>query len=238
MTPEQIAFTNSFNRQRSLLAGFSKCWSLEELHFVRDGLYLGLAADLLPEEYDVVHETVVTNPAVAATRDSTAGFATMIGVARSSLGWDALVAAVLKLAEKVDCDLTTIWKTLEDGRMEWLKAINGAQNLKELLQEALKRDTATHSLGDVNDAKMLWMYALSLNIPSLEAQATAWSKTVGMKDPLRPLVKYQAELWDPRKEEWRSLDLGVQAAAERGGSSIDEVWIVGLDGTSPATSSN
>ena len=229
MTLDQIAFTNAFNRQRGLLAGFAKCWSREELDVVRDGLYLGLASDLLPTVYNNVQEVIVATPSVAATRGTSAGFTTMIHVARTSPDWPALVDQVLQLAATVDCDMTGIWNTLQNGRMEWIQAINGAQPLKTLLQEMLRRDAATTSVGDVSDAKMIWMYALSLNIPSIRAEREAWAQTVQMKDPLRPLVQYQAPLWDARHEEWRALDVGVQRAAERGGSSVDEIWNVGLE---------
>ena len=228
MTPDQIAFTNAFNKQRGLLAGFAQCWSREELDVVRDGLYLGLASDLLPTTvpYVAVQSTIVTTPAVATRPD---GFTTMIHAARTSPDWPALVDSVLTLADKVDCDLTGLWNTLQDGRMEWLQAIDGAQTLKTLLQEMLRRDEATTSVGDVSDAKMIWMYALSLNIPALKTEREAWGTVVEMKDPLRPLIKYQADRWDARHDDWRALDLGVQSAAERGGSSVDEIWNVGLD---------
>jgi hypothetical protein len=38
MTPDQITFTNAFNTQRSMLAGFSMSQNLEELQDVRDGI--------------------------------------------------------------------------------------------------------------------------------------------------------------------------------------------------------
>jgi len=229
MTPDQIAFTNAFNRQRGLLAGFAKCWSREELDIVRDGLYLGLASDLLPTAYANVQEVIVSTPAVAATRGTSSGLTTMIHVARTSPDWPALVDQVLQLADAVDCDLKCIWDTLQNGRLEWIQAINGAQPLKALLQEMLRRDTATTSVGDVSDAKMIWIYALSLNISSLQAEREAWAQTVQMKDPFRPLVKYQAPLWDARRDDWRALDVGVQNAAERGGSSVEEIWNVGFE---------
>eukprot|EP00977_Amphora_coffeiformis_P009079 scaffold2062_cov166-Amphora_coffeaeformis.AAC.7 len=229
MTPDQIAFTNAFNKQRGSLAGFARCWSREELDVVRDGLYLGLASDLLPTVYTNVQEVIVATPSVAATRGTSGGFTTMIHVARTSPDWPALADQVLQLADKVDCDLTSIWNTLQNGRMEWIQAINGAQALKTLLQEMLQRDAATSSVGDVSDAKMIWMYALSLNIPSLQAEREAWARTVQLKDPLRPLVKYQAPLWDARREDWRALDVGVQNVAERGGSSVDEIWNIGFE---------
>ena len=238
LTPDQIAFTNAFNNQRSVLAGFAKCWNLKELELVRDGFYLGLARDLFTDSstsseyhsyYVPIHEAIVTNDTVAATAGTAAGFATMVNVARACPEWPTLVEKLLEWANRVDCDLPGIWKTLQDGRMEWLQAINGAQSIKELLQEMLRRDKATTSVGDVSDAKMIWMYALSLNIPALKAEREAWASKVQMKDPLRPLVQYKADLWDARLDEWRSLDLGIQAAADRGGSNIEDVWKVGSD---------
>ena len=201
------------------------------MHLIRDGLYLGLASELLPGVYASVQANIITNPSVAVTRDTPAGFTTMIHVARDcGPEWQALVDAVLELAERVDCDLHTIWKTLEDGRMEWLEAINGAEPLKSILLKMLKRDSAANSVGDVNDAKMIWIYSLSCNLPGLRAAREQWAETVEMKDPLRPLLKYQAQLWDARHENWRALDIGVQAAAERGGSSVDAVWNVDFTG--------
>ena len=79
------------------------------------------------------------------------------------------------------------------------------------------------------------MYALSLNIPSLKAESEKWAKTVEMEDPLRPLVKYQADKWDPRHEDWRPLDTGIQRAAERGGSLLDEAWKIGFGAPTPAS---
>eukprot|EP00553_Chaetoceros_curvisetus_P004283 CAMPEP_0204630758 /NCGR_PEP_ID=MMETSP0717-20131115/21173_1 /ASSEMBLY_ACC=CAM_ASM_000666 /TAXON_ID=230516 /ORGANISM="Chaetoceros curvisetus" /LENGTH=71 /DNA_ID=CAMNT_0051648125 /DNA_START=75 /DNA_END=287 /DNA_ORIENTATION=+ len=55
--------------------------------------------------------------------------------------------------------------------------------------------------GDVSDAKMLWMYALSLSIPSLEKEVDVWGKVAKMPDKTRPLVGYVPELWDCRKDE-------------------------------------
>ena len=68
-------------------------------------------------------------------------------------------------------------------------------------------------------------FSLALNLdPAIKQLAQAWSTAVKLPKPNHPLVGYQAELWDPRKPEWAPLDLAVQAAAERGGTTIDEAW--------------
>lgn len=224
LTPDQIEFTNAFNNQRVTLAGFSKCANKEELHKVRDGLYVGLASDLRLPEYDSVAADVIMDTRVADAAGMNAGFGQVIESARESSGWKDLVAAVEKKAEAVGSDLQSIWMSLENGRLEWLDAVSGAHSIKLLLKEALEKDGATDSIGDVSDAKMIWIYSLCLNIPKLKPFVEAWSKVVELEDMTRPLVGYKAELWDARKDEWRGLDIGAQVAAERGGSSIDEAW--------------
>ena len=225
LTPEQIAFTNAFNNQRPLLAGFACCATAEELSVVRDGLYLGLGHDLCAgAEYEPVKRDIVMTTRVAETTRQVDGFATTITAARASDGWEALVAAVLAKAQAVGSDLEGIWKTLETGRLEWLQAASGAHKLKLLLREGLQKQCQDPSEGDVSDAKMIWMYALCLNIPSSKADALEWAKHVNMTDPEKPLVGYQPALWDARLDLWARLDLGAQAAAERGGSTIDDAW--------------
>jgi len=145
--------------------------------------------------------------------------------ARKSPAWDHLITTVKAKAYEVGSDLDEIWMTLENGRMEWLNAASSAHGIKVTLRSALDSQCGGMPTdGDTSDAMMIWMYALSLNIPSLEKERVAWQRVVKMDDPTRPLVGYNAELWDARKEEWRPLDLGVQAAAERGGSSLQEAW--------------
>ena len=80
--------------------------------------------------------------------------------------------------------------------------------------------------GDVSDAKMIWIYALALSIPSLEQSVETWRKQVQIKEEARTrsLLEYKPELWDCRKKQWAPLDRGVQTAAERGGSSLEEAW--------------
>ncbi|CAJ1964225.1 unnamed protein product [Cylindrotheca closterium] len=224
MTPDQIEFTNAFNRQRVTLAGFAQCANKEELHKVRDGLYIGLASDLRLPEYDTVATDVIVDERVADSVVTGSGYGQMIETARESAGWKDLVDAVDKKAEAVGSDLQGIWMGLENGRLEWLNAINGAHTIKVLLKEGLEKDGATNSPGDVSDAKMIWIYGLCLNIPKLKPFVEAWCKVVELDDMTRPLVGYKADLWDARKDEWRALDIGAQVAAERGGSSIDQAW--------------
>ena len=45
-----------------------------------------------------------------------------------------------------------------------------------------------------------------------------------MTDKMNPLENYNLELWDCTKDEWRLLDISVQEAAERGGSSFNDAW--------------
>lgn len=225
LTQDEIAFTNAFNAQRMTLAGFARCASKEELHIVRDGFYLSLASDLQLEEYEPVREAIVTNTSVAETARSEKSFQTTVEAARKSEKWNDLIHAVKAMATSVGSDLENIWMTLENGRLEWLAAASAAHNIKVMLKSALENQCGgAPSEGDVSDAKMIWMYALSLSIPCLEKEREAWVKLVKMSDKTRPLVGYKADLWDARKQEWAPLDLGVQAAAERGGSSIDEAW--------------
>ena len=222
LTGDQIEFTNAFNRQRGILAGFAKCANQDELHIVRDGLYFGLATDLGFAEG--VRAQIVTSNQVASAVGGTNAFQEMIKAARESPGWEPMVAAVKARAALVECDLDGIWMTLEKGRLDWLAAASGAHKIKTTLKEGLQKDKE-HTEGDVSDAKMIWMYAIARNLPSLKENVVPeWQKVVKMADGSLPLKDYQAELWDPRKQEWAPLDTGVQIAAEQGGSSISEAW--------------
>ena len=226
LTPDEILFSNAFNNQRFTLAGFAKCHSKEELHIVRDGFYLGLASDLNLDEYDPVREAIVTDASVAEAVKSENSFRRTVEAGRKSKQWDSLVKAVQAMAISVGSDLDEIWMKLETGRMEWLTAVSSAHEIKKLMKSALNNQCGGAMDGDVSDAKMIWIYALSLSIPSLEKDVEEWVKVVEMKDKTRPLVGYKPELWDCRKTEWAPLDLGAQAAAERGGSSIEEAWML------------
>mmetsp|Transcript_8207 Transcript_8207/g.22280 ORF Transcript_8207/g.22280 Transcript_8207/m.22280 type:complete len:248 (-) Transcript_8207:231-974(-) len=223
LSPEAIQFTNAFNAQRMTLAGFARCANQQELDVVRDGFYLGLARDLCPIEYDPVREQIVTDADVASSTKTKNAFETMIQSARKSPGWEAMVRAVLTKAAFVGSDLENIWQTLEQGRLRWLKAASLAHGIKMVLKEALEKD-GKHTEGDVSDAMMVWIYAVALNMPGLEDAVKAWQGIVKMDRPDNPLSGYKPELWDPRKPEWRPLDIGVQEAAERGGSNLKDAW--------------
>lgn len=191
---------------------------------VRDGLYLGLARDVCQEAYGPVQRHIVMDPNVPDSTGKTEGFAVMIHSARSAEGWDTLVQAVQEKAAQVGSDLDGIWKTLETGRLEWVTAVSGGHSLKTLLKGGL--DNACNATeGDISDAKMIWIYGLCLNLtPELKTAAAAWAKIVQMPQPKSPMMGYRPEFWDPRKDEWRPLDLGAQAAAERGGTTLEDEW--------------
>ena len=121
-------------------------------------------------------------------------------------------------------------------------AASAAHPIKVLLKKALEDDNALESAGDVSDAMMVWIYSICLALVEntvQEAETTTssniateqlrvavdkWVTAVNMKDRHNPLKGYQAELWDPRREEWRALDIGAQQAAESGGANLLEAW--------------
>merc|ERR1740124_818604 len=150
----------------------------------------------------------------------------MIQSARASPKWNDAVQVVKKKAKGVGSDLESIWKSLEQGRLEWIQAVNNAHPIKDFLKNALTKGAAAEKKassnqqtildGDISDAKMIWIYGLSLNITALQQATNSWAKIVRMSNPTEPLVGYQPELWDPRLDEWRVLDLGIQAVAEQG----------------------
>lgn len=230
MTPQEISFTNAFNANRQCLALFAKCSTLDELHVIRDAFYLGMASICCKKEYEVIREEVITDEASASTiiasMNGPKALESMITSARSSAGWGPLLGALHELSSAVGSDLDQIWEGLESGRLEWIGALSAAHKLKLILKAALNEEQACFPVhqDDDTDAKMVWMYALSLSIPALAHAREAWARTVRLQEPTNPLKHYNSELWDCRKAEWRPLDLGVQDAAERGGSSVNEAW--------------
>lgn len=176
------------------------------------------------DKTDEPKESTADAAAIQTNADGGA-LARTVTSARKSPAWDNLTRAVKAKAYEVGSDLDAIWMSLENGRMQWLEAASAAHPLKTMLQTGLENQCGgAPTEGDVSDAKMIWMYALSLNVPTLKAEREAWQKVVQMEDGTRPLVGYKAELWDARLPEWAPLDLGVQAAAEAGGSNIEEAW--------------
>lgn len=242
LSAAEIEFTNAFNAQRVTLAAFAKCANEEELHVVRDGFYLGLANDLCPDEYRPVQMAIVMDAdfkLANAAGTAKAFQQTIVSARKATDEWETLVQAVKQKAELAGCsNLESIWMGLENGRLEWLSAASAAHGIKIIMKAALVKDlqdtstgTGTGTIehvkpaeGDVSDAKMVWIYALCLNVPALEEEVAVWQRAVGIKDKAMPLVDYNSELWDCRKKEWAPLDLGAQALAERGGSSIEEAW--------------
>ena len=227
MTPQEINFTNAFNQNRPTLAIFAKCSTKDELHTVRDAFFLGMASQLCPNEYESLRVELITDPtafdSIASNLNTPKGLETMVTAARASSGWETLLFALHTVATAVGSDLDDIWMTLEKGRLEWLGALNSAHPLKVTLKKALEKDDKRTEKDEV-DSKMIWIYALSLSIPSLKDASDAWVKVVKMEDKANPLKKYNGDLWDCRKEEWAPLDLGVQEAAERAGSSFQNAW--------------
>ena len=67
----EIEFTNAFNKNRTVLAGFAKCMGREELHVVRDGFYLGMSKALGLKEYEPVKKAIVEDMKVAAAAGTT-----------------------------------------------------------------------------------------------------------------------------------------------------------------------
>lgn len=160
---------------------------------------------------------------IASSLNTPKGLESMVTAARASSGWKDLVDALHATADAVGSDLDDIWMTLEAGRLEWLGALNSAHPLKVILKDALKNDSERTKKDEV-DAKMVWMYALSLSVSKLSHVSETWRKVVKMDDKMNPLKNYNVDLWDCRKDEWKLLDLGVQEAAERGGSSVNDAW--------------
>ena len=228
MTDQQAAhFTEAFNRNRATLALFAKCSTKDELHIVRDAFFLGMASQLCPKEYASIRENLITDAsafdAIASSINTDKGLETTVTSARASPHWLDLVTAVHAVSNSVGSDLDGIWNTLEKGRLEWLGALASAHPLKVVLKEALSKDKNKNGRDEL-DMKMVYIYALSLSIESLDNVSEAWRKVVRMENKAIPLQNYNGDLWDPRKEEWRPLDLGVQEAAERGGYSFQAAW--------------
>eukprot|EP00444_Apocalathium_aciculiferum_P045901 CAMPEP_0183550706 /NCGR_PEP_ID=MMETSP0371-20130417/65733_1 /TAXON_ID=268820 /ORGANISM="Peridinium aciculiferum, Strain PAER-2" /LENGTH=254 /DNA_ID=CAMNT_0025754953 /DNA_START=30 /DNA_END=794 /DNA_ORIENTATION=+ len=225
-------FTDAFNQNRVVLAGFAKCESALDLACVRDGFHLGMARALRLDTYKPVEAHIVRDIAVGAA--AAAGldiFPVSVAAARRAPGWKAMVGEVMQQAALVGSDLVGIWKGLAVGRLEWLTATSTTHGLKTTLREALKMDAAAGGggeilTGDESDAKMVWMYTMASQLPPCRDTAKAWQSAVNIADPLQPLEGYRAELWDARRTEWAPLDVAVQAAAERAGTSLDEAWVM------------
>ena len=225
----RLIFTDAFNKNRSVLAGFAKCENEEDLHVVRDGWYLGLAKNLSLPEYASVKKAVVEDMRVAMAAGTVGGFAQTINSARDSIGWHQMVAAVKAKALVVDSDLIGIWDGLESGRLEWITATKATHMLKMNLRIALDKDDAME--GDVHDAKRIWIYALATTLPGdkIAQVVQLWSKTCKITSIYEPLVGYKPELWNPNLSKqhaktWQALELLVLDAAMRGGTDLEAAW--------------
>jgi len=218
-----IRFTNAFNSQRPTLAKFATASSLTELHLIRDTFFLNMASDLCQVESNEVKSFIVEKFRTSTEAGFAPGFAHTIMFATASPDWGKMIAALNKLASDVGSDLNEIWMTLEKGRMEWLGALVSSHKIRVTLRKALEEGGGTED--DSTDGLMVWIYALSLSIPALERERENWSNHVRMTDKNNPLKNYSEELWDPRIDLWRELELGVKAAADRGGGDILECWM-------------
>eukprot|EP00930_Biecheleria_cincta_P092246 TRINITY_DN82090_c0_g1_i1.p1 TRINITY_DN82090_c0_g1~~TRINITY_DN82090_c0_g1_i1.p1 ORF type:complete len:254 (-),score=65.84 TRINITY_DN82090_c0_g1_i1:35-796(-) len=225
----EIEFTNAFNENRHVLAGFAKCEKALDLACVRDGFHLGMARALNLESYTPVETHIIQDFSVAAA--GAAGldvFPVSVAAARRAPGWKAMVREVMQKAAIVGSDLDGIWKKLAVGRLEWLAATSATHQLKTTLRDSLKAD-ADKDGGEVfdkdsNDAKMVWIYAMASQLPPCKEAAKTWESVAKISSPLQPLEGFTEELWDARRPEWADLDLAVQEAAERAGTSLDEAW--------------
>lgn len=221
-------FTEAFNQCRPILAAFSKCEGAADLAVVRDGFHLNMARHLQLESYKSVEAYIMKDIRVAAAAAVGDVFPQTVASARQAPGWKDMVAAVMGTARVVGSDLAGIWRGLAVGRLEWLAATSATHALKSTLKTALENDGNSDSRGilegDAKDAKMVWMYALASQLPPCKQLAESWAEAAHIAERLQPLEGFEAELWDPRKAEWEPLDLAVQAAAERGGTSLNEAW--------------
>ena len=50
------------------------------------------------------------------------------------------------------------------------------------------------------------------------------AQAVGVREMENPLADYEADLWDPRQQVWRQLEVCVGSFAERAGTSVPEEW--------------
>ena len=223
LTEAQVDFTNAFNANRTVLAGFAKTQSEAELHCVRDGFYLGMAKALGLEEYDAVKKSIVEDYRVAAAAGTSGGFQQTIESARAAIGWEGMVQSLMARAAAVGSDLKGIWGGLETGRLEWIVAVRSTHTLKYTLRTAVEGDKEKTDR-DLLEAKMVWIFSLGTVLPDCKEAARAWGAVACVQNSERPLDDFKPEAWDPRRTEWAALDLAVQAAAERAGTNLEEEW--------------
>jgi len=219
---DEDAFTNAFNACRGTLAGFAKCRSTEELHIVRDLFFLEMASLVCPVEYDPVKAAIVSSEQVAISHGTVDGVQRMVEAARQAgegVAWAKLLRALMAVADEVGSDLLGIWGGLERGRLEWLKSVSFCHKLKTTLKAQITKDGFEGA-----DAKMVWLYSMATMLPSCNQAAANWAVAAHIPEVTNPLKGYKEDEWDPQRPEWAPVDRGVAAAAERGGSSLDEAW--------------
>eukprot|EP00943_MAST-04B_sp_MAST-4B-sp1_P007719 g7719.t1 len=197
----EIEFTNAFNKQRVVLAGFAKCNSKEELHIVRDGFYLGMCRHLGLPLYKDVKDVIIKDMKVAAASGTPGSFEQTIKSARSAPAFNKMIESLFENAKLVNSDLQSIWLTLENGRLEWLEAIKATHTLKINLKKQLEADKGS-TARDVIDAIQVWCYGLCLGNPKTRHIAEMWGRAAKIEVAQEPLKGYQQELWDPRRKEW------------------------------------
>ncbi len=215
-------FSAAFFSARPILAAFASCHTLEELRVVRDMWYIALGSELDPVSYNGVKQSIVGSSSVAELAKSPAKYQAIVQAARSGFGLNGMIDSVCKIASTNGTNLQEMWEGLERGRMTWLMASSRAHNMKVLLRDAVIKDGDTD--GDRSDAMMIWIYALALNLPNLKEFAEKWASAVEMEDPTQPLLGHVTQKWDPRRPEWRALDVGAQDAAEKAGSTLLTEW--------------
>lgn len=215
-------FTQAFDANRGTLAAFAKCESEADLDCVRDGFFLGMGAKLFPEKYEPVQNSIIETEFVAEAAGTAGAFAAQMAAARLAPGWDTLVASVKAIAITVGSDLDEIWRGLETGRREWIRASTATHTLKHSLKDALQESGGTDA--DQLECKMVWIYSIATMLPQTTAAAKAWGAHAGISDPTQPLAGFDSTKWDPRLPAWAPIDTGVQAGADRGGTTLDDAW--------------
>lgn len=84
---------------------------------------------------------------------------------------------------------------------------------------------------------MVWIYGFGICLSGCIAKAAAWMVVAKITVREEPLVGFDPEKWDPRLPEWAQLEAAVRAAAEEGGTSLDEEWLAKF-GPAPAAAND
>ena len=127
----EIEFTNAFNKQRVVLAGFAKCNTKEELHIVRDGFYLGMCRHLRLPLYNNVKETIIKDMKVAAASGTPGSFEQTIQSARSAPDFDKMIKIATK-KRRIETDNKMFLELLKESMAK------GRNNMFEKIFEKMK----------------------------------------------------------------------------------------------------